>query len=62
MEKPTKEEMSEIKSKLKEMDSITENWEKNLFATAIMEAKRWGEKIDRENKEYKKKNRLIDKY
>jgi hypothetical protein len=62
MEKLTKEEENEVRQKLSEMESITEGWEKNLFATAMMEAKRWGEKIDKENKEYRKKNRLIDKY
>jgi hypothetical protein len=62
MEKLTKEEEDEVRQKLSEMESITEGWEKNLFATAMMEAKRWGEKIDKENKEYRKKNRLIDKY
>lgn len=62
MEKLTKEEEDEVRQKLSEMESITEGWEKNLFATAIMDAKRWGEKIDKENKEYRKKNRLIDKY
>lgn len=62
MEKLTKEEEDEVRQKLSEMESITEGWEKNLFATAMMEAKRWGEKIDKENKEYRKKKRLIDKY
>ena len=62
MEKLTKEEEDEVRQKLSEVESITEVWEKNLFATAMMEAKRWGEKIDKENKEYRKKNRLIDKY
>lgn len=62
MEKLTKEEEDEVRQKLSEMESITEGWEKNLFATAMMDAKRWGEKIDKENKEYRKKNRLIDKY
>ena len=49
MEKLTKEEEDEVRQKLSEMESITEGWEKNLFATAMMEAKRWGEKIDKEN-------------
>ena len=41
---------------------LTERWEREWYAKALMEADAWGKKIDRQNEECKKKHRLIDKY
>lgn len=45
-----------------EVDFLTKNWERKLYAKALMRADEWGKKIDKENIEYKKKNRFIDRY
>lgn len=45
-----------------EVTFLTEKWEKKLYAAALFQAKMWGYKKARENKEYFKKNHLIDKY
>ena len=44
------------------VDFLTERWEREWYALALMRAAAWGKKIDKENKEYFKKNHLIDKY
>lgn len=44
------------------VDFLTEQWEKEWYIMALMNAAAWGRKVDKENKEYKKKHRLIDKY
>lgn len=44
------------------VDFLTEHWEKELYAGALMAADAWGKKVDEENEKYRKKNRLIDKY
>lgn len=44
------------------VDFLTERWEREWYTLALMEAAAWGEKKDKENKEYHKKNHLIDKY
>ena len=41
---------------------LTKRWEKVLYAMALMSAAAWGEKIDKQNAEYKKKYRLVDRY
>ena len=42
------------------VDFLTERWEKEMYAAALIEANEWGKKIDEQNKEYKKKHRLIN--
>lgn len=44
------------------VDFLTDQWEKEWYALALMRAAAWGKKIDRQNKEYFRKNRMIDKY
>ena len=44
------------------VDFLTEQWEREWFAKALMKADAWGKKIDKQNKEYFSKNHLIDKY
>ena len=44
------------------VDFLTERWEKEMYAVALIQANEWGKKIDRQNLEYKKRNRLIDRY
>lgn len=44
------------------VDFLTERWEREWYTLALMKAAAWGKKVDNENKEYKKKHRLIDKY
>lgn len=41
---------------------LTEQWEREQYAAAIKSATEWGRKIDRINKENRRKNRLTDKY
>lgn len=43
-------------------DILTERWEREAFANALVEAERWGKKIDKENEDNKKKNRFYNKY
>lgn len=44
------------------VDFLTEYWEKEMYAKALFEAKKWGKEVDKENKEYYSKNHLIVKY
>jgi hypothetical protein len=44
------------------VDFLTERWEREWYTLAVMRAAAWGKKIDRQNKEYYSKNRMIDKY
>ena len=44
------------------VDFLTEQWEREWFAKALMKADDWGKKLDKKNKEYFSKNHLIDKY
>lgn len=44
------------------VDFLTEQWEREWYILALMNAAAWGKKVDKENSEYKKNNRLIDKY
>ena len=44
------------------VDFLTEQWELEWYTLALMNAAAWGKKVDKENSEYKKNNRLIDKY
>lgn len=57
----TKEEQEFYLQALK-VEFITSSWELKLYAKALKIASEWGEKIDKENKAYFKKNRLADKY
>ena len=44
------------------VDFLTERWEKEMYAIALIQADEWGKKIDKQNLEYRKRNRLIDRY
>lgn len=44
------------------VDFIKEHWEFEQYVTALVLAAEWGASIDKQNKEYFKKNHLIDKY
>ena len=44
------------------VDFLTEPWEREWYAKALMRAFKWGKKIEKENKEYFSKSHLIDKY
>lgn len=44
------------------VDFLTERWEREWYALALMAADAWGKKVDRENKLFKRRHRLIDKY
>lgn len=44
------------------VDFLAERWEREWYAKALMRADKWGKKIDKQNKEFKRTHRLIDKY
>ena len=44
------------------VDFSDKAWEREWYTLALMRAAAWGQKVDKENKEYFKKNHLIDKY
>lgn len=44
------------------VDFLDKAWEREWYTLALMRAAAWGKKVDKENKEYFKKNHLIDKY
>lgn len=44
------------------VDFLTEDWEREMYTNALVSAVAWGKKIDKENIEYRKRNRLIDRY
>ena len=44
------------------VDFLTEPWERELYTKALMSAVAWGKKIEKENIEFQKKNRFIDRY
>ena len=44
------------------VDFLDKAWEREWYTLALMRAAAWGKKIDRQNKEYYSKNRMIDKY
>lgn len=44
------------------VDFITTYQEQAHYAQVLLEAAEWGRKKDKENKEYFRKNHLIDKY
>lgn len=56
------EENKEYYLQAMRVDFLTERWEREWYALALMRAASWGKKIDKESKEYNKQNRLIDKY
>ena len=45
-----------------QVDFLTERWEFEQYAIALISAVTWGKKVDRQNKDYFSKNNLIDKY
>lgn len=45
-----------------QVDFLTEKWERDWYAIALMRADAWGRGIDQKKKEYKAKNRLTAKY
>ena len=56
------EENCEYYLQAMKVDFLTEQWEKEWYIMALANTAAWGRKVDKENKEYKKKHRLIDKY
>lgn len=44
------------------VDFLNKAWEREWYTLALMRAAAWGKKIDKQNKEYYSKNRIIDKY
>ena len=42
------------------VDFLTERWEKEMYAVALIQANEWGKKIDKQAKEYKQNHRLIN--
>lgn len=56
----TIEELKEILRMINSMDSITEDWERHLCLSALVDAVMWGKKVKAEN--LKKDNRLAAKY
>lgn len=57
----SKETISNIKE-TRTVDFLNEKWEKEAYLMALMRATAWGKKIDRINKEHRRKNNLVDKY
>jgi hypothetical protein len=45
-----------------QVDFLTEKWERDWYALALMRADAWGRGIDQKKKEYKAKNSLTAKY
>lgn len=45
-----------------QVDFLTEKWERDWYALALMRADAWGRGIDKKKKEYKAKNSLTAKY
>ena len=41
---------------------LTKSWERQMYSSVLVKAMQWGRKKDKENREYYRKNRLIDKY
>lgn len=56
------EENEEFYLQALRVDFLTQRWEREWYALALMGAAAWGKKIDGQNKEYKRTHRLIDKY
>ena len=45
-----------------QVDFLTEKWERDWYALALMRADAWGRGIDQKKKEYREKNKLTSKY
>lgn len=56
------EENQEFYLKALKVDFLTEQWEKEWYTLALMNAAAWGKKIDKENRKYFSTNHLVDKY
>lgn len=56
------DENKEFHLQAMKVDFLTERWEKEWYTLALMRAAAWGKRIDRQNKEYRSKNNLVDKY
>lgn len=56
------DETKEYILKALQVDFLTEHWEIEQYVAALMSAERWGQKIEQDNKEYRRKNHLTDKY
>lgn len=56
------EDEKECMAMAKQVDFLETKEEYELYAGALLAAKKWGEKVDNQNKEYKKKNRLTNNY
>ena len=46
----------------KRVDFLETRLEVEMYVKALMSAKEWSDKVDKDNKEYFSKNHLIDKY
>ena len=44
------------------VDFLDKAWEREWYTNTLMEASKWGKKVDEENRKYFSKNHLIDKY
>ena len=56
------EENQEYFLKAMKVDFLDKAWEREWYTLALMNAAAWGKKIDKENRQYYRKNYLIDKY
>ena len=44
------------------VDFLDKAWEREWYTKALMRAAKWGKKVEEENDDYRKRNRLIDRY
>lgn len=44
------------------VDFLDKAWEREWYTKALMRAVKWGKKMDKENRDYYRRNHLIDKY
>ena len=56
------EENCECYLQAMKVDFLTEEWEKEWYVLALMNAAAWGKKIEKQNKEYFSMNKLVNKY
>ena len=56
------EENQEFFLQAMKVDFLDKAWEREWYTNTLMEASKWGKKVDEENRKYFSKNHLIDKY
>ena len=56
------EENQEYFLKAMKVDFLDKAWEREWYTKALMRAAEWGKKMDKDNADFKKKHKLIDKY